>query len=256
MHWTHLFLISSYDFISCSTKASSLSFSVSISCSAMSSDIFSVSRWLKQGSFSWIWKCFNLSTFRRLRNSSKIISSLLIFAGIRTVQNDHLWLISPNWIKAGSLQRTLVLQLICECHSPAQRFVLVPIFVKISLWWCRFFLSRLNWRKRQREREISNYPPFPHLQNDFPVHWNWRSDSFCIRPRFQKGTNFLSRGIIWCIRVRNAFNINWYAYHIIYAYHILYDRFHLMNLLVQICWYLNDSPSLLQNFCSHWISVF
>ena len=139
MHWTHLFLISSYDFISCSTKASSLSFSVSISCSAMSSDIFSVSRWLKQGSFSWIWKCFNLSTFRRLRNSSKIISSLLIFAGIRTVQNDHLWLISPNWIKAGSLQRTLVLQLICECHSPAQRFVLVPIFVKISLWWCRFF---------------------------------------------------------------------------------------------------------------------
>ena len=112
-------------------------FSVSIYCSAMSSDIFSVSRWLKQGSFSWIWKCFNLSTFRRLRNSSKIISSLLIFAGIRTVQNDHLWLISPNWIKAGSLQRTLVLQLICECHSPAQRFVLVPIFVKISLWWCR-----------------------------------------------------------------------------------------------------------------------
>ena len=96
-------------------------------------------------------------------------------------------------------------------------------------------LPRLNWRKRQRTREISNYPPFPHLQNDFPVHWNWRSDSFCIRPRFQKGTNFLSRGIIWCIRVRNAFNVNWY------------DRFHLMNLLVQICWYLNDSPSLLQN---------
>ena len=29
-----------------------------------------------------------------------------------------------------------------------------------------------------------------------------------------------------------------------------------MNLLVQICWYINDSPSLLQNVCRHWISVF
>ena len=71
MHWTHLFLISSYDFISCSTKASSLSFSVSISCWSMSSDIFSVRSWLKHESFSWISKCLILSTFRRLGKPSK-----------------------------------------------------------------------------------------------------------------------------------------------------------------------------------------
>ena len=38
--------------------------------------------------------------------------------------------------------------------------------------------------------EISNCPLFPHLENGFPVHWNSRSESFCIRPAsFQRGTN-------------------------------------------------------------------
>ena len=75
MHWTHLFLISSYDFISCSTKASSFNFKkffcFNFLLTNISSDIFSASRWLKQGSFSWISKCLILSTFRRLGKSSK-----------------------------------------------------------------------------------------------------------------------------------------------------------------------------------------
>ena len=75
MHWTHLFLISSYDFISCSTKASSLSFSVSISCWSMS-----IVQWhLFSEKLTETWELFlniKMPYFEYIQTSRKTVKEL------------------------------------------------------------------------------------------------------------------------------------------------------------------------------------
>ena len=123
------------------------------------------------------------------------VINLLIFTASRTVPNDHLWLISPNWIKSASLQRTLVLlQLICECHPLLERFVPRPIFANISS--CYIFDCcplHKDPALETKEGEISNYPPFPPFREWLPgpLEFEIRVILHPAQKSFQKGTNCL-----------------------------------------------------------------
>ena len=127
------------------------------------------------------------------------VINLLIFTASRTVPNDHLWLISPNWIKSWPRFKEHLcemLQLICECHSD---------FSPCCSWFQYFYIS--HFLSCARDKGGGNFqlsPPFPHLENDFPVHWNSRSESFCIwLPHSFKREQIVFKVIAICLDFSN-----------------------------------------------------
>ena len=97
------------------------------------------------------------------------VINLVIFTASRTVPNDHLWLISPNWIKSASLQRTLVLlQLICECHPLSCKDLSQGRFLSIFCRVISLIVAHKEPALETKEGEISNYPPFPPFREWLP----------------------------------------------------------------------------------------
>ena len=109
-----------------------------------------------------------------------VINSL-IFTASRTVPNDHLRLISQIELSRAHFKEHLGCAAINLWMSPT------PAKISIVL-----YLARVPETK---EGKFPIIPPFPHLENELPVHWNSRSESFCIRPAqpLSKGTKLCSR---------------------------------------------------------------